>query len=169
MRCCGQILATSVWGGLNDTLQGKENFATVSLGSVGEIQYVVYKVRCTFWSVYEFYSFEVCRRCSWWFCVPADVPLRSLVLIFKYFQWVFFKYILIFCWPCISIYLFININQLDALNFMISLFQASTCFEHNVLIVRRPKLYYTTSGIITPIGGRPMHSPLSTCARGRHL
>ena len=38
--------------------------------------------------------------------------------------------ILIFCWPCISIYLFININQLDALNFIISLFQASTCFEH---------------------------------------
>ena len=25
---------------------------------------------------------------------------------------------------------FININQLDALNFLISLFQASTCFEH---------------------------------------
>ena len=26
--------------------------------------------------------------------------------------------------------LFVNINQLDALNFIISLFQASTCFEH---------------------------------------
>jgi len=26
--------------------------------------------------------------------------------------------------------LFISINQLDALNFIISLFQASTCFEH---------------------------------------
>jgi len=26
--------------------------------------------------------------------------------------------------------LFININQLDALNFIISIFQASTCFEH---------------------------------------
>ena len=38
--------------------------------------------------------------------------------------------ILIFCWPCISIYLFININQLEALNFIISLFQASKCFEH---------------------------------------
>jgi len=35
--------------------------------------------------------------------------------------------ILIFCWPRIS-YLFININQLDALNFIITLFQASTCF-----------------------------------------
>ena len=38
-----------------------------------------------------------------------------------------------------------------------SLFQASTCFEHHVLIVRRPELYYTTSGIITPIGGCPVH------------
>ena len=27
-------------------------------------------------------------------------------------------------------FLFININQLDALNFITSLFQASTCFEH---------------------------------------
>ena len=29
-----------------------------------------------------------------------------------------------------NIYLFININQLDALNFIMSLFKASTCFEH---------------------------------------
>ena len=33
--------------------------------------------------------------------------------------------------------------------FTISLFHASTCFEHHVLIVRRSKFYYTTSGIIT--------------------
>jgi len=33
--------------------------------------------------------------------------------------------------------------------FAISLFHASTCFEHHVLIVRRSKLYYTASGIIT--------------------
>ena len=38
----------------------------------------------------------------------------------------------------------------------ISLFHASTCFEHHVLIVRRSKLYYTASGIITPVGGRPV-------------
>ena len=30
----------------------------------------------------------------------------------------------------LPVYLFLNINQLDALNFIISLFQASTCFEH---------------------------------------
>ena len=38
-----------------------------------------------------------------------------------------------------------------------SLFHASTYFEHHVLIVRRSKSYYTASGIITPIGGRPVH------------
>ena len=43
------------------------------------------------------------------------------------------------------------------IGFTISLFHASTCFEHHVLIVRRSKLYYTASGIITPIGGRPVH------------
>jgi len=26
-----------------------------------------------------------------------------------------------------------------------------------VLIIRRSKLYYTTSGIVTPVGGRPVH------------
>ena len=26
-----------------------------------------------------------------------------------------------------------------------------------VLIIRRSKLYYTASGIITPVGGRPVH------------
>ena len=46
-------------------------------------------------------------------------------------------------------YLFININQLDALNFIISLFQASTCFEHMCSLSGGQKLYYTLSGIIT--------------------
>ena len=43
------------------------------------------------------------------------------------------------------------INQLDAHNFCftISLFHASTCFERYVLIIRRSKLHYTASGIIT--------------------
>ena len=26
-----------------------------------------------------------------------------------------------------------------------------------VLIIRRSKLYYTASGVITPVGGRPVH------------
>ena len=38
-----------------------------------------------------------------------------------------------------------------------------------VLIIRRSKLYYTASGIVTPVGGRPVHSPLPTCAPDGHL
>ena len=30
-------------------------------------------------------------------------------------------------------------------------------FRAHMLIVRRSKLYYTASGIITPVGGRPVH------------
>ena len=42
-------------------------------------------------------------------------------------------------------------DQLNAKNycFIISLLYSSTCFEHYVLIIRRSKLYYTASGIIT--------------------
>ena len=32
-------------------------------------------------------------------------------------------------------------------------------FQAHVLVVRRAKLYYTVCGIITPIGGRPVHGP----------
>ena len=56
--------------------------------------------------------------------------------------------------------IFISVfNQLDAQNFCftISLFHASTCFEHHVLIIKRSKLHYTASGIITPTGGRLVH------------
>jgi len=58
----------------------------------------------------------------------------------------------------LSIFILV-INQLDARNicFTISLYHASTCFEHHVLIIRRSKLHYTASGIITPIGGRLVH------------
>ena len=34
-------------------------------------------------------------------------------------------------------------------------------FRAHVLTVRRAKLYYTASGIITPVGGRPVHRVLS--------
>jgi len=47
--------------------------------------------------------------------------------------------------------IFISVtNQIDAQTFCftISLFHASTCFEH----IRRSKLHYTASGIITLIG-----------------
>ena len=53
----------------------------------------------------------------------------------------------------LSIFILV-INQLDAQTFCftIGLFHASTCFDHHVLIIRKSKVYYTASGIITPIG-----------------
>ena len=56
--------------------------------------------------------------------------------------------------------------------FVISLLYASTFFEHYVLIIRRSKFYYIASGIITPVGGRPvqrLRQPLSTCVSDGHL
>jgi len=45
-------------------------------------------------------------------------------------------------------YLFVNINRLDPLNFIKSI-SSLYMFRARVLIVRRSKLYYTVSGIIT--------------------
>ena len=55
-----------------------------------------------------------------------------------------------------SQYIYLNINQLDALNFIMGLFHASTYFEHMCSSSGGQKLYYTTFGITTPIGGRPV-------------
>ena len=60
-------------------------------------------------------------------------------------------------------------NLMHKICFTISLFHASTCFEHHVLMVRRSKLYYTASGNITPIGGRPVHRLGEDCAPDGHL
>ena len=56
-------------------------------------------------------------------------------------------------------------------SFVISLLlYACTCFEHYVLIIRRSKLYYTAFGIVTPVGGRPVHRLREDfCARDGHL
>ena len=40
--------------------------------------------------------------------------------------------------------------------FTVSLFHVFKCFEHHVLIIMRSKSYYTASGIVTPVGGRPV-------------
>ena len=37
-----------------------------------------------------------------------------------------------------------------------------------MLIVRRAKLYYTVSGIITSIGGRPVHRLREDCSQSVH-
>ena len=55
-----------------------------------------------------------------WNTVDIDVSWRSLKILCGFVS-------------CVSIcitYVYVNINQLDALNFLMSLFHASTCFEH---------------------------------------
>jgi len=53
------------------------------------------------------------------------------------------------------------INQLNAQILVYNKFIiCSTCFEHYVLIIRRLKIVLT-SGIITPVGGRPVHGTVT--------
>ena len=50
--------------------------------------------------------------------------------------------------------------------FTVSLFHTCTCFEHHVPIVRRSKLCYTASGVITPSRAqveRGLQSSLNLC------
>jgi len=70
------------------------------------------------------------------------------------------------------IYLMYITNLMHKICFTVSFISHLYMFRAHVLIIRRSKLHYTASGIITPIGGRPVHrlredcSPLSTCALG---
>ena len=62
------------------------------------------------------------------------------------------------------------INQLDTQNLFYNKF-ISCLYMFRAPCAHRQevKLCYKASGIITPIGGRPVYSPLSTCARDGHL
>jgi len=91
-------------------------------------------------------------------CLDLHIPLPPFLLITQHDTYrsthtsnsifVFFFYVLMTVQ--LSIFILV-INQLDAkICFTISLFHAYTCFQHHVLIIRRPKLYYTASGVITP-------------------
>ena len=60
-----------------------------------------------------------CNQCS---CIEYIIPAPNAIrhLIFPFSQQLFKQ----------SKHIYLNINQLDALNFIMSLFHASTCFEH---------------------------------------
>ena len=64
-------------------------------------------------------------------------------------------FFLIFCWPCISIYLFININQLDALNFYNKFISSLYMFRAHVLIVRRANCIIQSLVLSYLCTGRP--------------
>jgi len=62
-----------------------------------------------------------------------------------------------------SQYIYLSNNQLDAQNLFYNKFISCLyLLRAPVLIIRRSKLHYTASGIITPIGGRLVHET-TTC------
>ena len=61
--------------------------------------------------------------------------------------------ILTFCWPCILIYLSKYLtNLIHKICFRISFISYLYMFRAHVLIIKRSKLHYTASGIITHVG-----------------
>ena len=63
--------------------------------------------------------------------------------------------VLTFYWPCIAVYLSQYLtNLMHKVCFTITFISCLYMFRAHVLIIRRSKLHYTSSGIITPIGGR---------------
>ena len=68
--------------------------------------------------------------------------------------------------------MFISVfNQLDAQNLFYNKFYFMPLHVSStvVLIIRRSKLYYTASGIVTPASGRPVHGLREECAPDGHL
>ena len=56
-------------------------------------------------------------------------------------------------------------NLMHKICFTISFISCHYMFRAHVLIIRRSKLRYTASGIITPIDDRLVHEMTSTCVR----
>ena len=56
-------------------------------------------------------------------------------------------------------------NLMHKICFTINFISCLYMFRAHVLIIRRSKLHYTASGIITPICGRLVHEMMSTCSR----
>ena len=65
------------------------------------------------------------------------------------------------CWSCISVYLSQYLtNLMHKICFTVSFISCLYMFRAYVLIIRRSELYYTASGIITPIGQNCVTQPL---------
>jgi len=76
------------------------------------------------------------------------------ILIFtKEFRKILKYQVLTFCWPFISVYLSQYLtNLMQIICFTMCFISCLYMFRAHVLIIRRSKLHYTASGIITPIG-----------------
>jgi len=78
---------------------------------------------------------------------------------------IFLSFFLTFCWPCcISVYLSQCLtNLMHKICFTVSFISCLYMFRAYLLIIRRSKLHYTASGIITNIGGRLVHETACYC------
>ena len=99
---------------------------------------VVYHWRIFWFSSFSFFS--VLNNLHYWpWCVhiadtisivkTTDITIHGVKQFFFYFCCIK-HYIFWYFADHASQYIYLNINQLDALNFIMSLFHASTCFEH---------------------------------------
>ena len=81
----------------------------------------------------------------------------EILNILKYF--IIILIVLTSCWPCISVYLYQYLtNLMHKIWFTISFISCLYMFRAHVLIIRRSKLHYTASGVITTIGGSLVHA-----------
>ena len=79
------------------------------------------------------------------------------------------KYIFLIFGDRASQYIYLNVNQLDALNFIMSLFHASTCFEHKCSSSGGQNCTIRHLVSLHSVGGRPVHRLREDCARDGHL
>ena len=66
-------------------------------------------------------------------------------------------------------YVYLNIKQLDALNFIMSLFHASTCFEHTCSSSGDQNCTIQSLVSSHSVCGRPVHRLREDCAPDGHL
>ena len=77
------------------------------------------------------------EECSCSHCSSEE----AIIITYSFFLYIYFA-------DRASLYIYLNIKQLDALNFYNKFISCLYMFRAHVLIVRRSKLYYTASGII---------------------
>jgi len=114
----------------------------------------LFTYKLTFWCIRIVTVAKWKQQCV--LCVSELHSTVSYIEITIAQQW--FYDFLTFCWPCISVYLSQYLtNLMHKICFTIRLISCLYTFRAHVLIIRRSKLHYTASGIITPIGGRHVH------------
>ena len=88
------------------------------------------------------------------FEVLLTVHLRIFIVLLTVQLSIFIVLLTVHLSIFISVYL---TNLMHKICFTVNFVSSPYMFRAHVLIIRRSKLHYTASGIITPIGGRLVH------------